>query len=150
MNVKNLIPFNQRTENEARELGKKGGLNSGKIRKEKSMLKEKLQLAIDMLTKNALKTMDNAEEKELLKSVGIECFTLFKILLAEGTKPELKAQIIEMLWNRLEGKPRQVEDENNNAKKLFTPLIININPVKGSSESLSVINPQQISIDHKD
>ena len=39
-NEKNLIPFNQRSENEAREFGRKGGRASGAARRRKRSLKE--------------------------------------------------------------------------------------------------------------
>ena len=38
----NLIPFNERTEEEVRAIAKKGGINSGKARKEKAELKKTL------------------------------------------------------------------------------------------------------------
>lgn len=41
-NAENLIPFNERTEDEVREIAKKGGINSGKARKEKAELKKTL------------------------------------------------------------------------------------------------------------
>ena len=39
-NEKNLIPFNQRTESEAREYGRAGGIASGASRRRKRSLKE--------------------------------------------------------------------------------------------------------------
>ena len=41
-NNENLIPFNERTEEEVRAIAKKGGINSGKARKEKAALKKTL------------------------------------------------------------------------------------------------------------
>lgn len=46
MNEENLIPMNQRSESEVRELGKKGGIASGEARREKKMLKELLEDAL--------------------------------------------------------------------------------------------------------
>lgn len=40
----NLIPFNQRSEAEVRELNRKGGINSGKARREKADFKRKCQI----------------------------------------------------------------------------------------------------------
>ena len=39
-NEQNLVPFDERTESEARELGKKGGIASGAARRRKRALKE--------------------------------------------------------------------------------------------------------------
>lgn len=38
--LKNLIPTNKRSKEEARELGRKGGQRSGEVRREKKMLRE--------------------------------------------------------------------------------------------------------------
>lgn len=43
---KNLKPFNELTEEEQRELAKKGGIASGKARKEKKLLKDILEEAL--------------------------------------------------------------------------------------------------------
>lgn len=40
----NLIPTNKRSKDEARELGRKGGIASGKARKEKADFKKKCQI----------------------------------------------------------------------------------------------------------
>lgn len=40
MNDQNLIPFDKRTESEARELGRKGGIASGEARRNKRLLAE--------------------------------------------------------------------------------------------------------------
>lgn len=42
----NLIPFNELTEDKQRELARKGGIASGKARKEKKLLKELLEDAL--------------------------------------------------------------------------------------------------------
>lgn len=47
-NEKNLIPFSQRTEEEARELGRKGGIASGISRRRKRSLKEAADLYLSL------------------------------------------------------------------------------------------------------
>lgn len=47
-NEKNLIPFDQRSESEARELGKKGGIASGAARRRKRSLKEAADLYLSL------------------------------------------------------------------------------------------------------
>lgn len=45
-NKENLIPFDKRTEDEARELGRKGGIASGKARREKANMRKMMELAL--------------------------------------------------------------------------------------------------------
>lgn len=47
-NEKNLVPFDERSEKEARELGQKGGIASGKARRRKKNLKQKMQLLLSL------------------------------------------------------------------------------------------------------
>ena len=45
--VENLIPTNQRSKEEARELGRKGGIASGKARRDRKTLKEELIMLLE-------------------------------------------------------------------------------------------------------
>ena len=47
-NEKNLIPFDERTENERREIASAGGKASGKARRRKKSLKQKMQLLLSL------------------------------------------------------------------------------------------------------
>lgn len=47
MNEQNLKPFGERTEKEQREIQQKGGIASGKARREKATLKKALQAVLD-------------------------------------------------------------------------------------------------------
>ena len=47
-NEKNLVPFDERSVKEARELGQKGGIASGKARRRKKNLKQKMQLLLSL------------------------------------------------------------------------------------------------------
>lgn len=47
-NEQNLVPFGERSEREARELGQKGGIASGKARRRKKSLKQKMQLLLSL------------------------------------------------------------------------------------------------------
>ena len=51
MNSQNLIPFNKRSKSEARTLGKKGGIASGKARQKNIAIKERLKIALEILIK---------------------------------------------------------------------------------------------------
>lgn len=47
-NEENLIPMSERSKEEARELGRKGGIESGKVRKQKADLRKRLRELVDM------------------------------------------------------------------------------------------------------
>lgn len=47
MNDENLIPFNERSESEVREMNRKGGINSGKARRAKADLRRAMQDALN-------------------------------------------------------------------------------------------------------
>ena len=47
-NEQNLVPFGERSEREARELGQKGGIASGKARRRKKSMKQKMQLLLSL------------------------------------------------------------------------------------------------------
>lgn len=47
MNDNNLIPFNERTEDEQREISRKGGKASGEARRERKLIREALEERFD-------------------------------------------------------------------------------------------------------
>lgn len=47
-NEKNLVPFDERSKKEVRELGQKGGIASGAARRRKKSLKQKMQLLLSL------------------------------------------------------------------------------------------------------
>lgn len=59
-NEKNLIPFNELTESEQREMARKGGIASGKARKEKATMLSTLRMLLDE------KTTDGKTYRELV------------------------------------------------------------------------------------
>lgn len=44
----NLIPFSERSKEEAREMGKKGGIASGETRRQKKAMREMLEMCLEM------------------------------------------------------------------------------------------------------
>ncbi len=85
----NLIPMNERTEDEQREIARKGGIESGKTRRRKRTMREAAQII--------LKAPVNTEQAELLKKYGIaeqDCTNLM-LLMAKAvqmaTDGDLKA-----------------------------------------------------------
>ena len=72
----NLIPMNERTEDEQREIARKGGIESGKARRRKRTMKEAAQIALNAPV--------SAEKAELLKKYGIaeqDCTNLMLIMV---------------------------------------------------------------------
>lgn len=65
-NEKNLVPFDERSEKEARELGQKGGIASGAARRRKKNLKQKMQLLL------SLPAADNDQEELAVMGVDPE------------------------------------------------------------------------------
>lgn len=88
---KNLIPFNERTEDEQREIAKKGGVASGKARRKKRTMKEAAQLI--------LKAPANSKYKELLSECGIpeqDCTNLMAIMASavmKAAEGDIKAAV---------------------------------------------------------
>lgn len=52
MNEDNLIPFNELTKEEQREIARKGGIASGEARREKKAMKEQIQLLLSLPLKD--------------------------------------------------------------------------------------------------
>jgi NADH/NAD ratio-sensing transcriptional regulator Rex len=61
---KNLIPQNKRTKEEQKEIARKGGIASGKVRREQKKYKE--------LCKMLLGLQVSAKNKKLLEQMGVE------------------------------------------------------------------------------
>lgn len=64
-NEQNLIPFNERTPEEHRELSKKGAEMANKVKRQKKSMKEQLELLLSLPIKNE-------KIKAQLKELGIE------------------------------------------------------------------------------
>lgn len=64
-NEQNLIPFSERSEEEARECGRKGGINSGKTRRRKRTVKQAMELVMSL-------PVSDPKTKEKLRKMGID------------------------------------------------------------------------------
>lgn len=69
MNESNLIPNSERSPEEVRENGRKGGIASGKARRKKKLIKEQLELLLSLPLKD-----ENAKRK--LEQIGIDADNL--------------------------------------------------------------------------
>ena len=73
--TKNLIPFNQRTEDEVKRIASKGGINSGKARKRKKTQREALEFLLSLKVKNP-------KDRERLKELGVKVSEMDNQMLA--------------------------------------------------------------------
>lgn len=82
MNEKNLIPFNQRTESEKREIAKKGGKKSGEVRREQKTYREmaKVMLSATITDENILKEL----QAYGLSETDVKTYTLLGMIKASG------------------------------------------------------------------
>lgn len=69
MNEENLIPFNERTEEEQREIARKGGIASGEARRRKREIKDSLDLLLSLPFKIKAKNADTIREQ--LNNLGV-------------------------------------------------------------------------------
>lgn len=89
--TENLIPFNERTKEEQRKIQRKGGIASGKARREKADLKKKVNeiLAMDVFS---------PQLKEMLEEKGLSATNqtaVATVLLQKALKGDMRA--IELL-----------------------------------------------------
>ena len=82
MNDKNLIPFNQRTEREKREIAKKGGKKSGEVRREQKTYRDmaKAMLSATIKDKNILHELQAYGFSE----TDVKAYTLLGMIKASG------------------------------------------------------------------
>ena len=82
MNDKNLIPFNQRTESEKRELAKKGGKKSGEVRREQKTYREmaKAMLSVQITDPKMLEEMT----KYGIEETDLKAYTLLGMIKASA------------------------------------------------------------------
>ena len=64
-NEKNLIPYSERSENEARENGRKGGIASGESRRRRKLLKDSMNALLEL-------PVSNTREYKALIKMGID------------------------------------------------------------------------------
>lgn len=95
MNQENLVSLADRTTEEQREIARKGGIASGKSRKEKRQLKDELELLMQNISKDGRtyqELISTALVKEALKG-NTKAYEIIRDTL--GQKPIEVQQIIE-------------------------------------------------------
>lgn len=91
MTSENLIPLNERTKSEQRKIQKKGGIASGRARREKADLKKKVNQILEM-------DVFSPQLKEMLEEKGLSATNqtaVATVLLQKALKGDMRA--IELL-----------------------------------------------------
>lgn len=105
----NLIPMNERSEDEVRELGQKGGIRSGEVRREKATMKATLEMLLNETNKNG-KTYRELATLGLLKGAingNAQNYrtileTLGELKQGEEDKTQQELSKVEELLNKIE------------------------------------------------
>lgn len=87
VNDENLIPINQRTKSEQREIQKKGGLASGKVRRQQADLRRAFQALL-------CSEVNNEQMKQLLIQLGYDPtneMALALVVLQKALNGDMKA-----------------------------------------------------------
>ncbi len=110
----NLKPTNRRSKEEARQLGKLGGIKSGEVRKAKKTLKEQLLFAIEIYTKKKLNDPNITEEqKNILTESNVLVLDLLNTALNSKVKHETRLKANDMVMDRIYGKAKQEIEATN-------------------------------------
>lgn len=138
-NEKNLVPFDERTESEQREIASAGGKASGKARRRKKSLKQKMQLLL------SLPAADNDQAE--LSAMGVDPedmdneMVLVKALFLAAAEGDTKAfdriqDVLgksvareELALKRQEAKRRAASGEDTQAMKKAVELLGGIQSV---------------------
>jgi hypothetical protein len=101
----NLKPQSQRTKAEQRQVARQGGIASGKARKEKKELKDRIKLAFEIAAAQAAKK--HPEQAKELKEIGFDVFVLKQMVENPDASDDLRLKTMAQLWDRAYGKPQQ-------------------------------------------
>lgn len=94
MNEENLIPFNKMTEEQQRELARRGGIASQKKRKERKKFKEDLLLALETIKDG--KTIQEIGVEAILEKFmngDIQAFTTVRDTIGEKPIEKIEADV---------------------------------------------------------
>ena len=121
MAKEDLIPFNQRSEEEVKAMQRRGGINSGKTRRNKALLKDCLQILMEQKTLDPKtgKRITGAEQlsvnlfqKALREMDTAKAAKAFEVLRdSSGQKPVDKVMIAEVDQNVLDEVEAMMNDD---------------------------------------
>lgn len=108
----NLIPFNQRTEEEQRELAKKGGIASGKARRRKATIRKTLETIMEM-------DVPDDNNRAILEALGLEPTmqnaVVIKTVMSAITDASPKS--LDTL-NKLLGQDKSLQDKREQTERI--------------------------------
>lgn len=111
--TENLIPMNTRSKEEASELGRKGGIASGKARREKATMKATLEMLLDETYKNG-KTYRELATLGLLKGAISGNATNYRTILETlGELKQAEEDKTQHELSKVEELLMKIEDEAN-------------------------------------
>lgn len=119
MNEKNLIPFDERTESEQKEIARKGGIASGRARREKKTVQKILSELLDGQIK------DSPQFAKLAAKMGVEgdksvkdIFTMVCLLnsVKNGNLGDLER------LSKLLGEQTEYEDNNKDVEETLAVI----------------------------
>ena len=88
MNEENLIPMNERSESEVRELGRKGGIKSGEARREKKLFKEAIEKKLGQSLDSMVEAMINQA-----KNGNVQAITFLRDTIGEKPTDKVEADL---------------------------------------------------------
>lgn len=121
MNDDNLIPFSARSESEQRENRRKGGINSGKARREQKRLKQTalmmLNALLDESTEQARTNKNNIKKKFGLKAGDVDYNSaIIAVQIAKALKGDLKSAMwLQDVSNQLNAQKHEVTGKDGEA-----------------------------------
>ena len=119
-NEENLIPMNERSKSEVRELGRKGGIESGRVRKQNADLKKRLKEIANMALRDGdideITTLADAKNANLSISDAL----LVK-LIAMGLGGNIKA--MNTLMGMLSNDPTEAQDAQQSVSNSFVQAL---------------------------
>lgn len=98
MAKKDLIPFDQLSEDEHKRIATKGGKASGKARREKKMMKDTLQMLLDLTLKDGDAT--NPDEIKSLADISNANLTVDQAILLAQIKKAVKGDTSSAIFIR--------------------------------------------------
>jgi len=143
MNESNLIPNSERTPQQLKEQTRRGGIASGKSRRAKKTLSDRIKLALTISTNENLKALKRQirevlpnrhiiANRELIKTYlaqartirdcGVDVYNLLRIAQAPESQ-EIALKATNALWDREVGKPMQ-EIQSSNTQEIKNTTIV--------------------------
>lgn len=125
-NDENLVSLATRSKRERSEIGKLGAKATNEIKKAKKTLKEQLEIGIAIMTEKVLKNKDlTLEQKQILEQSNILIYDVLNLAINPKVKHETKLRAIDMILDRMHGKPKQeIESKNETNIKVSSKDVL--------------------------